>query len=1238
MVDFRTDLRDEIAEYKRIETNWLKAQNEIYSDYVDRGDYYIDGNESLHPDSNVFTRLRDSPGIYLVKKRREKGDDAIILGRLIIQGNPVKQRAPLKNDKLNEILNYTDNDIDYNNRVWYGVFKLIDNYLIDGGSLPVVEDCIYDQAFEHNVIVDAEAAKLKHRALVTLNTYMVEENDSGISSPTYLRAWRRSSIPDSVMLNGTAFPMSTACFKRINNEANFFFFCNIFRYVEREMDLTDESWRLWVAYVVQHGDWFNMRNNNVHDCSSLLAHKRLECVIMYNDRKNVCNWGVAERQAALQHLKFVLVDPIYRTKQLKDYYGDMNQYAFARSQTNDLRWTNMGMDLSDTYLKKELDVIDDRSGFNLVEDSVIERARVALTDLGVPAVFKIMNDIIYADVNKNNLRMSKFNRHLLSFVGFSGTHPISSAVSQFEDARYKYPDTIDPVLHKAISDKFFTLLKAADKGNSGTYLTRMQRLYKGGTSSSSSAMKHIKTSIEVSSRSRLLTADKLRSIFNISDSKVVQKNNIRLKLNKKTANIITDPAEFYTYNKDIYTRAINSGSRKVRGIRAVRIITPDDPSMYTARLYAELDLVRAMARHQSLIPATGIWEVSGSSFSDALAHKVLSSQIASTSGNTSYFCIAIDYSGFDQLQFGKIAEAKADGIRKYALTRSVENDSVDLSANVDLRYATESTVLNLVSESTASEHFYKIGDDIVRAGAVRSGQIDTTGSNHVTNDASSDVYIKAYNALHAIKIKLVSKNVVGDDLVMVCKRCDGMPLDQKVAEDIKQVIIDFSSKFHLTISPKRMVIGNNTTEHIKMFVHKGRVMQDVMLTWKNGERDTFRKNNFMERVNFLYDMVTTMGSRFTDLDYLIAEMFKDFNYIDGLNRGVFTFLPTPLVFMGGGGPEVLLRAFELRNFARRLRIVDNELFYTISKLCATMLSGRGKADFINTVKKQLILQAQTGKLGRNSIVSKIWVDFFARRNDINPDDFKYKAAFKKIDTLKEFTPEGIEDYLLNRILSTVNDDLINIVNGGWMIEMILLNLLSKPDTMFPEIEWVFEGRDRLDDMNITCYAAADVGMRMVHSDLGMSTVNIRIKEAVSAVDSVLKSLEDTVPLAINGEDVLKMCQAAPKGMVNEVLELLGFPRLIAESLGRRIPRLLAKYELEGKSSSFTYYDSMSRTYDSSDLAIDSCVRFIETVDTKVRTRSYEIARLYGYATVIYYSRRGQRITVRPTSSMSELRE
>jgi len=273
---------------------------------------------------------------------------------------------------------------------------------------------------------------------------------------------------------------------------------------------------------------------------------------------------------------------------------------------------------------------------------------------------------------------------------------------------------------------------------------------------------------------------------------------------------------------------------------------------------------------------------------------------------------------------------------------------------LDLRNADISDVLEIVATSIESANYYKLNGSLIQVDAVRSGELTTQWSNHVTNDASIDIYIAEYNRLHSRQIRVMAKNIVGDDLIILLRLEDAKPLDELTASNLKSVIVDYADRFHLTISPKRMVIGNNTTEHIKMFINKGMIMQDVMLTWKNSERDTFRKNSFMERVNLMYDLATTMGSRFTDMDLVMNEMFNDYSYIDGLNRGSFTFLPTPKLFMGNGSPEVLLGAFELRNFARRVRIVNEPLFDLMSDLCTTLLYSGGKQTFIDSVKSSLI--------------------------------------------------------------------------------------------------------------------------------------------------------------------------------------------------------------------------------------------------------------------------------------------
>nr|UBN09121.1 putative RNA-dependent RNA polymerase [Callinectes sapidus reovirus 2] len=1106
--------------------------------------------------------------------------------------------------------------------VWEPLLNMISKWYDDGWTVHKSESPAYDPNYIKCLSRDADEYKFKHKSVSEVDydafKWSINVSDEHMEKPHIIRAWNIDSIPEIV----DEFPMRKHLIDRSKKEALFYFNYRLIPYVVHNINKDDSIWKEWLSYFL-HGDHFKPDRGSYENFGSLLGHKRLEVALMYHSRLSLMPLSDRAKDAMEEGARFLMKDPTYHTAVMKKYNGVLTQYGLAEPSEHNRGWSYVGITTSDSPLVLGNNV-NGADGFTVIDWDAVEEAR----DIGLkytPKLVRLQLDNMKKSSSPQNLIDSLIGNAIVSLTGFAGSERVATALDQFEkeDIERKVPDE----LFKSISDVTYEMVRSSFQPLERASLTRrdrLLRLYNAGTSASSSAPPGARY---ILNKRRILYNTFLSKSMDVKDEYAPLSFTTGLNFNNKTANIITHPENYFLYDwSDNHSRVINSGSREVRGGRATRIITPDPPSNYMLMLLGALNIVRDMGSHRTGFSNLGMNEVVGSSYLDAVSHDALAPQCLATSSSRSLCAQALDYSTWDRQQGGRIAEAKADGIMRAAneLFPIAETSLTDIHNLLDLPMA---SILYLWSKSIQSHYRYKIDHTIVSVDAVRSGELTTQFSNHVTNLAALRKYHETYNTIKVPQgyrpIEMAQINIVGDDVNVILRTTDRKPFTLKDMQAYHDHTFDKASEYEFSISKKRSMMSNVVTEHIKQYFKMGDILLDVMLSSMTSERNTFREQGYMNGVNLLYDIAVTIMARYAQNDRLFDDIVSNLPFMEGVTyrHGTqkYHFHPTPCHLLGSGSPEILPSAIDLRTFARVITVLgdyESDLYDVMSSLNATLLSTSGTTQFESQVRK--ILHDELG----DKVVSPIWSTVFFR------DDEEYEVQTKH----SKLTPEGHKDYLLDRIISTLSNREKLIMNNADIIEKILSGKLKKVKRYFKEVKFNLTHipATGIPDRKVngvselsSPYRAADDGMRRVHKCIGLSRRNLKVPSVTERMSQMLKSFG-----LVTHADAAKILSAAA-GLGRSATRYkqlgtdLGLSDMHASNFAQRLPAMLTRYEIEKASGSFQFYDTATSTYDISETSINNRVGDVTNNPmAKVNSSTTTYYRLRGMLHCVYGARMG----------------
>ncbi|AAT11887.1 RNA-dependent RNA polymerase [Eriocheir sinensis reovirus] len=1157
---------------------------EVFRNTIPKTYFGIDDVEDLHVDeagiSNIHNNITlGTKKCYHLYKKGHRTQVPIYLGSLVTRESNEYEDVSYSYDNLNTI--YKDAP------VWEPLLNKVSKWYDEGWSVPSSKPIPYDPNYSKCLILSPDKYKKYHKVVVDVDYdafhWSIDVNSEFMDMPNVIRAWDISTIPQFV----DGFPMLKHLIDRSKKEALFYFNYRLIPYVVHNIDKDDDMWREWLSYFL-HGDHFKPDRGSYDNFGSLLGHKRLEVALMYHNRIRLMPMSATALDAMNEGAKFLMKDPTYHTAVMKKYNGVLTQYGMAEPLGYNRGWGYTGVTTADSPFI--LSNVNGADGYTVIDREAVEEAK----EIGMQYTPKLVK-LQLANMTKTsspvNLIDSLIGNAIISLTGFAGSEKVSTALDQFEKENFerKVPDE----LFTAISNVTYEMVRESFQPLERSMLdkrTRLLRLYNAGTSASSSAPPGARY---IFNKKMIMYSTFLSKSIDVTDEYAPMSFITSLNFNNKTANILTHPQNYYMYDwHDNHNRIINSGSREVRGGRATRIITPDPPSNYMLLILGALNTVRDMGSHRTGFSNLGMNEVVGSSFLDAVSHDALAPQCLATSSSRSLCAQALDYSTWDRQQGGRIAEAKAHGIMRVA-NELFPNTNTNLSDVHNLLELPMSSILYLWSESIKSSYKYKIDHSTVAVDAVRSGELTTQFSNHVTNLAALRQYHETYNRTKVPQgfrpIEVAQINIVGDDVNVILRTADRKPFTLRDMEGYHNHTFEKAAEYEFSISKKRSMMSNVATEHIKQYFKMGDILLDVMLSSMTSERNTFREQGYMNGINLLYDIAVTIMARYAQNDKLFEDMMANLPFMEGVvyrhGSQKYHFHPSPCHLLGSGSPEILPSAIDLRTFARVITVLgdyESDLYEAMSSLNATLLSTSGTTQFESQVRKHL-----SEELGDN-IISPVWSEVFYR------DEVGYEMVTKH----NKLTPEGHREYLVDRIISTLSNREKLIMNNADIIEKLLSGKLKKVKRYFQEIKFKMSNMPitGLPDRKIegvselsSPYRAADVGMRRVHKCIGLSRRNLKFPSVTERLSRLLKSYG----LVTQADSAKILSAAAGLGRSSTRYRNLGtdlgLSDMHASSFAQRLPALLTQYEIENASGSFTFYDTVSRTYDVSEASMNERV-------------------------------------------------
>uniref|UniRef100_A0A2V0RIE7 RdRp n=1 Tax=viral metagenome TaxID=1070528 RepID=A0A2V0RIE7_9ZZZZ len=396
-----------------------------------------------------------------------------------------------------------------------------------------------------------------------------------------------------------------------------------------------------------------------------------------------------------------------------------------------------------------------------------------------------------------------------------------------------------------------------------------------------------------------------------------------------------------------------------------------------------------------------------------------------------------------------------------------------------------------------------------------------------------------------------------------------------------------------------------------------------MLSSMTSERNTFREQGYMNGINLIYDIAVTIMARYANNDKLFEDMMINMPFMEGVSyhHGTqkYNFHPAPSHLLGSGSPEILPSAIDLRTFSRIITVLgdyESDVYDVMSSLNSTLLSTSGTTQFESQAKK--ILCDECGE----EMISPLWGEVF-RRSD---PEYVIETKHTKL------TPEGHKEYLVDRVVSTLSNREKLIMNSADIIEKILTGKLKKVRRHFTEIKFNLKSipPTGLPDRRIngvselsSPYMAADTGMRRVHKYIGLSKSNFKFTPTTEKLSRMLKRFG-----LITQADSAKILSAAA-GLGRSATRYrqlgrdLGLTEMHANDFAQRLPSLLTQHEIENSSGSFTFYDTVSRTYDVSEESMNVRVGDV-TLNPLVRPNSSTTTyyRFRGMSLCLYAARHG----------------
>uniref|UniRef100_A0A2V0R901 RdRp n=1 Tax=viral metagenome TaxID=1070528 RepID=A0A2V0R901_9ZZZZ len=1142
-----------------------------------------------------------------VYKRNDK-NELVYLGLLLNkQFKPEPNMSILSDERLRRLCEY---DVG-----WFRLAERIQERLNNGLVIKMAKPLLYDHKFKYNIKHPTlENNYLGYDVIKECSTELLMPDDEGIDNPAVLRGWLLESIPGLTTLpSGVEFDIRKSCVKRINDEAPMYPYTNLFEYAARRIDLNDPMVQLWLEHFIGAEDFFSFNGRMISCDKSLLAHKKFEMMVTYLRTGPKFNLELDGIACLKEAFVMILPDPTYNSYKCRGAFGDLNQHVFAKTSSgappisiNNISSTNFKLE-HDTHkpmISSSLNVID--------EESVVESYN-KLKQFGLHLNAKLLLESQYYQVNKANMKLGKVNRIVLSYCGYTGTHAASAIVSQFTGTRDKGPSISKEFYDAIVQNTYNYMDDGLERGSFATPQSRLDVLFKGGTSSASSTFEHKSVNAFIKYNTPFLTHKALEP------GKVLQKKDgtfqvitkISAKLRTKNANIITNPANFTLYSSSDLERKIKAGSRLVRGTRDKRIITPTYGSIYFTMLLTILLAVRMLSMRRKNRPALTTEGRVGTTYVGALPHEVMLPMLAVTSNDPSYFILAVDFGQFDSSQHGDISKAHAEGVRMFA-SKYTPDRLTDDHDTVDLLKVSQHKLFMILADAYEKPMLYEGQGIVAEAAGVKSGELSTQLRNTITNMAHSELVLTRYNANAKRHIRMVHENIVGDDKYGVFRMVDKQPIDEESARRIVEVARDIAEENHMVLSTKRTVIGNKVGEHIKIWVARGYLTQDVFLDSFVSEKNSFREMSYLDRMTTLYDIFMTMLTRFADVTHLMPLFMEDLISLEGVRSGDLHFIPTIACISAIGGPEMVMSAPEIRGMARYMHkfdVADN--FKTINDLVVTLREKGGSEGF----KRQIL-----SEIGSDSgLVDKTWIEHFKRKRDRPMNIF---TTSQNDPTILKLTPEYVEERLTKTVVDTLDEPVSKYMNNNVVMRRLFTSefkgQLRKADE--PKYQGVFYLLSDTKRGITSPYLGADAGVQRVHEIIGLADRNANMTEPTAQLDALLRRNPGSHPAYLTGQDIFNALSRYEIGSWKFALETLDFDPSVAEQVISLVSQTMHRFLADKDVNMTSIFDNTSRTYDVSDEMMRLKVNITEADMLNVNLRkgmSFE-----GMKHVLYMARKG----------------
>nr|WFJ61558.1 VP1 [Kadipiro virus] len=1207
-LEFENCLIDDLKTIDKWEKQQLSVYDELYGS--EASDFIL--GEGKPPDTyrtNVF-------------KITESGDK-VFLGTLINKlFKPSIDLSRIKDERLLRCVEY-DNG-------WYQLCVKIQQAIDNGLEIERADLPKYDAKFEYNIKhPTSENGFLNYYVLKECSVEIYMKDDNGIPDPAILRGWDISTIPESVQLpSGVTFNIRKACMRRINDEAPFYLYTSIFQYAATRIDMDDPYTRIWLKYFIGAEDFFSY-NGRVIECDkSLLAHKRFE--MMITAQRAAMKYDMVEnstfKECTLEAFENIIRDPIYNSYRLRGAFGDLNQHVFAKTESPSLNISMVGVESTSFRMREGTGITDSDSRINLIDGESFETSLQTLRDYGLNKNADLLQRAVRFPINRVNCKLGFLNRMVLGLCGYTGSHGNSAVVKQFTGTRDMGPTVTKEFYDEVVNEVFLTYKSALQMGDFVEPQYRLDVLMKGGTSSASSTFNHHKIKARIRYNSPFFTDEDLDSksdkVVKTVDGKYRIITEVATTLKSKSATILTHPEDFIYSSDDMLKYRVKMGSRLVRGTRDKRIITPNYGSTYFSMLLSSLSAVRLLSSRIPNMPALSVSGRIGTTYEGALPHVVMAPMMAALSGSTKYAAVALDFSQYDSSLHGDISKAHAEGLRRYASLYPRDSNYDDAEV-VDLTKVSPNKFCDITAKNYETPLEYESMGIVAEAAGVKSGELTTQLRNTDPNKAHTTLTFRRYNAKYTRKMDLIHENIVGDDKYIILVMTDGKPVTELDLKRFIDCAVDVAAENHLVISGKRSVAGNIKGEHIKIWVIKGYITQDVFLDSLVSEKNSFREMKYVDKLTTIYDIFMSMLTRFATTGPLMELFIRDIILIEGVKMGYLNFIPTVKLISAIGGPEMCPSAPELRGMARYMHDYDKDKFDTINRLFATLRERNGTEAF----RRQILRQVREDEILRNEpLVSPLWRIHFKRRNGIIVDNDLVADTFNDI---KKFMPEYVDMKLTEDLISTLKEPVAGRMDDNVMLtNLFTLGKLGKYDK--PKFKYKFYLTEYKTTGVESPYLGACEGVRMVHKIVGLADANVKILNPAARLSALLRSRPGTHPAYLSGEDIFGILSSRVNAQQTwvTILELLDFSASVIPDVIDFCSKNMHRYLTDKNVNLTAIFDNTSRTYDVSAEMIKQRVKISGSERAgMVLTRGLG---LEGMKYVLYMARRGRSVKASTT--------